>query len=77
VIEIFWRRTADGSRYISNIVMPGGTVKYVPLQPPERGATETCSASEWTIDMTQLEKTITPKTKMIVSFYVSIYVNAD
>ena len=60
------RAKADGTRYISNIEMPGGTVKYVPLQPPERGATEKCSASEWTIDMTQLEKAITPKTKMIV-----------
>ncbi len=57
--------------------MPGGTVKYVPLQPPKRGATATCSASEWTIDMAQLEKAITPKTKMIVSFYVNICVNAN
>jgi kynurenine aminotransferase len=46
--------------------MPGGTVRYVPLQPPKTGATETASAAEWTIDFDQLEKTITPKTKMIV-----------
>jgi len=68
---------ADESRYIANIEMPGGTVKCVPLQPPERGATETCSASEWTIDMAQLEKAITPKTKMIVSFYANIRINPD
>lgn len=58
---------ADDIRYISNIEMPGGIVKYVPLQPPKRGATETCSASEWTVDMAQLEKAFSSRTKMIVS----------
>ena len=47
--------------------MPGGTVKYVPLQPPEKGATQTCDASEWTVDLAQLEAAFSPKTKMIVS----------
>ena len=53
-------------RYISNIEMPGGTIRYVPLHPPKDGATRTSSASGWTIDFEQLEKTINPKTKMIV-----------
>ncbi|KAG9256299.1 pyridoxal phosphate-dependent transferase [Emericellopsis atlantica] len=53
-------------QYISNIEMPGGKVRCVPLQPPKTGATETTSAAEWTVDFDQLEKTITPKTKMIV-----------
>lgn len=46
--------------------MPGGTIRYVPLHPPKDGATKTSSASEWTIDFEQLERTINPKTKMIV-----------
>lgn len=54
-------------RYISNIEMPGGTIRYVPLQPPKDGATKTLPASEWSIDFDELEKTINPKTKMIVS----------
>jgi len=54
------------ARYISNIEMPGGTVRYVPLSPPAKGATQITSAAEWTIDMTALEKTINSKTRMIV-----------
>ncbi|KAI1198622.1 aminotransferase class I and II [Nemania serpens] len=53
-------------QYISNIEMPGGTIVYVPLHPPQDGATRTSSAAEWTVDFEQLEKAITPKTKMIV-----------
>lgn len=46
--------------------MSGGTIRYVPLHPPKDGATKTSSALEWTIDFEQLERTINPKTKMIV-----------
>lgn len=53
-------------RYISNIEMPGGTIIYIPLQPPKNGATEVSSAGDWTIDMAEVEKAINPKTKMIV-----------
>ncbi|KZN85717.1 putative aminotransferase [Penicillium chrysogenum] len=31
-------------QYISNIEMPGGTIRYVPLHPPKDGATKTSSA---------------------------------
>ncbi|KAI4127037.1 MAG: hypothetical protein LQ338_003406 [Usnochroma carphineum] len=53
-------------QYISNIEMPGGTIRYIPLQPPKNGGTEVSSAADWTIDMAELEKAINPKTKMIV-----------
>ncbi|TAQ90055.1 hypothetical protein B7494_g1597 [Chlorociboria aeruginascens] len=53
-------------QYISNILMPGGKIVYVPLHPPPKGATENTRASEWTIDFTELEAAITQKTKMIV-----------
>lgn len=54
------------NRYISNIEMPGGKIVYVPLHPPASGATETSSASEWKIDFDELERAITPRTKMMV-----------
>jgi kynurenine aminotransferase len=60
------RADENNHRYISNIEMPGGTIRYVPLNPPKDGAVRTSSASEWTIDFDQLEKTINPKTRMIV-----------
>ncbi|KAI9373793.1 pyridoxal phosphate-dependent transferase [Aspergillus egyptiacus] len=53
-------------QYISNIEMPGGVIRYVPLQPPKDGATRTLPASEWSIDFDKLEQTINSKTKMIV-----------
>ncbi|KAF5695844.1 aminotransferase [Fusarium denticulatum] len=53
-------------QYISNIQMPGGKVVYVPLHPPETGATKNSSAADWTIDFDELEKAFTPRTKMIV-----------
>lgn len=53
-------------QYISNIEMPGGKIRYVPLHPPTKGATQNTSAGEWTIDFAELEAAITPQTKMIV-----------
>ncbi|KAI9768594.1 MAG: hypothetical protein M1840_004791 [Geoglossum simile] len=53
-------------QYLSNIEMPGGKVVYVPLHPPLNGAFETSSASEWKVDMKELERAITPRTRMIV-----------
>ncbi|KAM5446358.1 arylformamidase [Microsporum audouinii] len=53
-------------QYISNIEMPGGKIRYVPLHPPKDGAQKTSSASAWTIDFDELERTINEKTKMIV-----------
>lgn len=46
--------------------MAGGVVRYAPLQPPKDGATKNTSAADWIIDMDALEKTINPKTRMIV-----------
>lgn len=53
-------------QYISNIKMPGGKIVYVPLHPPKEGATKTSSAADWTIDFEELEKAVTPRTKMLV-----------
>ena len=46
--------------------MPGGKIVYVPMHPPEDGATKTQTAGNWTIDFDELERAITPRTKMIV-----------
>jgi kynurenine aminotransferase len=53
-------------QYISNIEMPGGKVVYVPMHPPKNAAVKTSSASEWTIDIAEFEKAITPTTRMVV-----------
>ncbi|KAK4115867.1 PLP-dependent transferase [Canariomyces notabilis] len=53
-------------QYISNIEMPGGKIVYVPMHPPKDGAVKTLSAGEWTIDFDELERAITPRTKMLV-----------
>ncbi|KAJ5525874.1 kynurenine aminotransferase [Penicillium frequentans] len=53
-------------QYISNIEMPGGKVRYVPMKPPIDGATRTSSAAEWNIDFQELENSISSRTKMIV-----------
>ena len=55
-------------QYLSNIQMPGGTVRYVPMLPPKDAAERTSSASRWTIDFEALERTINEKTKMIVRY---------
>ena len=47
--------------------MAGGTVVYVPLQPPHNAGTQKSSAAEWTIDLKVLENAMTKRTKMIVS----------
>lgn len=46
--------------------MAGGTVRYVPLQPPKHGSEKNTSAADWSIDMNILEKTINSNTRMIV-----------
>ena len=53
-------------QYLSNIEMPGGVIKYVPLHPPKDGGEKTSSAANWTIDFDELEKAFNSKTKMIV-----------
>lgn len=53
-------------QYLSNIEMPGGIIKYVPMSPPKDGAERTSSAANWSIDWDVLEKSFNEKTKMIV-----------
>lgn len=53
-------------QYLSNIEMPGGIIKYVPMSPPKDGAERTSSAANWSIDWDALEHAFNEKTKMIV-----------
>jgi kynurenine aminotransferase len=46
--------------------MAGGKVVYVALHPPVKGDTETCPASDWILNLKELEAAITEKTRMIV-----------
>ncbi|KAF8454546.1 kynurenine aminotransferase [Terfezia claveryi] len=49
-------------------VEPGDEVivVYVPLHPPEKGASEVCPASEWRLDLEELRAKVSEKTRMIV-----------
>lgn len=53
-------------RYISNIQMAGGKVVYVPLRPPPSVAMKRSSAADWTLDLPDLEKAMSERTKMLV-----------
>lgn len=53
-------------QYISNIEMAGGKAVYISLHPPAKGDTQTCPASDWKLDLKELEAAITKKTRMIV-----------
>jgi kynurenine aminotransferase len=53
-------------QYIHNIQMPGGKVVYVPLHPPEKGATQTTSAGDWSLNMDELRAAVNDNTRMIV-----------
>ncbi|KAI9891499.1 MAG: hypothetical protein M1814_002622 [Vezdaea aestivalis] len=53
-------------QYLSNIQMPGGVVKYVALDAPHNGASQTTSSADWTLDMAKLEAAITSRTRMLV-----------
>ncbi|KAL6717363.1 arylformamidase [Lecanora helva] len=53
-------------QYVYNIEMSGGTVRYIPLQPPKGGSTKVTSASDWSFDMAELERAINPRTRMII-----------
>ncbi|CAZ84130.1 unnamed protein product [Tuber melanosporum] len=53
-------------QYVPNIRMAGGKVVYVPLHPPAKGDTEVCSSNDWTLDLAELERAITEKTRMVV-----------
>merc|ERR1711939_349208 len=52
-------------QYPAQITFNGGVPRYVALKPPAKASTSTVSAAEWTIDMDELEATITPRTKSI------------
>ncbi|KAK0761645.1 hypothetical protein N5P37_006598 [Trichoderma harzianum] len=52
-------------QYISNIEMPGGIIRYVPLSAPQENTLRTSSA-EWTIDFKKLNDSFNERTKMII-----------
>ncbi|SCV03745.1 LAMI_0H10616g1_1 [Lachancea mirantina] len=53
-------------QYISNIRIPGGIVKYVPLHPPKDLEKRVTFGTEWTVDYDELRAAITPKTKALI-----------
>ncbi|CAE7131356.1 unnamed protein product, partial [Rhizoctonia solani] len=52
-------------QYLPSVTFNAGVPVYVPLHPPKDDATKPTSA-DWTIDIDELRRAITPKTKMII-----------
>lgn len=52
-------------QYIAQIKFNGGKPVFVPIRPPAAASTSTVPASDWKVDLDELRKAITPKTKMI------------
>ncbi|KAF9942201.1 hypothetical protein BGZ65_007733 [Modicella reniformis] len=52
-------------QYISNITMNGGVPVYCPIR-PKGDTSKDMSASEWKVDIQELESKITPRSKIIV-----------
>ena len=46
--------------------MAGGSIRYVPLSPPQNGSSQRTSSADWTLDTAALNSAITDKTRMIV-----------
>lgn len=57
---------AEGDEVFDWVLMSVQIV-YVSLHPPEKGDTEVCSADQWRLDLGELEKAFSNKTRMIVS----------
>lgn len=53
-------------QYISNIEIPGGVVRYVPLIAPKELSERVTSGDEWKIDFNALKSVISAKTKCII-----------
>ncbi|KAL0582020.1 arylformamidase [Marasmius crinis-equi] len=52
-------------QYLPSIVFNGGKTIYVPLHPPKADAVKSTS-NDWTIDVEELRRAVTSRTKMIV-----------
>jgi hypothetical protein len=57
------------ARFVLMIALVGAVTKYVPLHPPRSGGSQKVSSAAWTLDIKELAKAITPKTKMIVCLF--------
>ncbi|KDE08643.1 aminotransferase [Microbotryum lychnidis-dioicae p1A1 Lamole] len=52
-------------QYIAQIKFNGGTPVFVPIRAPKAASTSNVSANDWKINLDELKKAITPRTKMI------------
>lgn len=57
-------------QYLPNVTMNGGVPVYLPIRPPPPSSLQETkleqSASDWYIDMQELEAKITPRTKFLI-----------
>lgn len=54
-------------RYVYLVEFAGGVIRYLPIHPPAGADSAKTSGNQWTVDMQELEGSITSKTKMLVS----------
>ncbi|KAJ7129809.1 pyridoxal phosphate-dependent transferase [Mycena epipterygia] len=52
-------------QYLPSVTFNGGKPVYVPLHPPT-GNSKKPTSNEWTIDLAELRRAITPRTKMLI-----------
>ncbi|KDR83595.1 hypothetical protein GALMADRAFT_235859 [Galerina marginata CBS 339.88] len=52
-------------QYLPSVTFNGGKPVYVPLHPP-KDSVEKATSDDWTLDIDQLRRAITPRTKMII-----------
>ncbi|KAJ7591177.1 1-aminocyclopropane-1-carboxylate synthase 1 [Mycena floridula] len=52
-------------QYLPSVTFNGGKPVYVPLHPPAHDKMNTTS-NDWTIDLAELKRAVTPRTKMII-----------
>lgn len=46
--------------------MAGGVVKFFPLKAPVEGGSSKVSSADWIIDMEDLQKVVTPRTRILI-----------
>ncbi|BGP18974.1 hypothetical protein JCM10213_002606 [Rhodosporidiobolus nylandii] len=52
-------------QYVPQITFNGGKPVFVPIRAPEAASASTVAASDWKLDIDELKKAVTPRTKMI------------
>ncbi|KAF4624865.1 hypothetical protein G7Y89_g13301 [Cudoniella acicularis] len=53
-------------QFVRNINMAGGIPKFISLKPPSQATSYSTSAADWVLDLDELERIVTNKTRMLI-----------